>query len=85
MNNGQKIQILFSHCPWSITVLHKDVFYRTSGTADVLLKGLSHEMDLAFVDMRAKSGLGLNRGRGQFFKFLCALMILQSKKCISRG
>jgi hypothetical protein len=69
MKHGQKIQILFSHCPWSITVLYKDVFYRTSGTADVLLKGLSHEMDLAFVDMHVWSDLGLNRGRGQFFKF----------------
>jgi hypothetical protein len=35
--------------------------------ATVLLKGLSHDMDLAFDDMH-----GHNRGRGQFLNFLGA-------------
>jgi|LakMenE18May11ns_1017448.scaffolds.fasta_scaffold8332402_1 hypothetical protein len=32
------------------------------------LKGLSHEMNLAFEDMHGQ--LGLNRGRGQFLNFV---------------
>jgi hypothetical protein len=43
----------------------------------VALKGLSHEMDLAFDDMHGHwSVQGLNRGRGQFSNFLGAPMIL---------
>ncbi len=38
------------------------------------LKGLSHEMDLAFGDIWLV--LGLNRGRGQFLNFLADQMIL---------
>jgi hypothetical protein len=37
------------------------------------LKGLPHEMDLAFEDMPV---LGLSRGRGQFLNFLVAPMIV---------
>ena len=33
------------------------------------LKGLSHEMDLAFEDIRAWLVLSQNRGRGQFLNF----------------
>jgi hypothetical protein len=40
------------------------------------LKGLSHEMDLAFDDLYGYF-LALNRGQGNFLKhFLCAPMIL---------
>ncbi len=38
---------------------------------------LSHEMNLALDDMHAaRSGLGLNKGRGQFLNFLGAPTIL---------
>ncbi len=41
------------------------------------LKGLSHEMDLAFDDMYGYwLVLGLNRGRGQFSNILASQMIL---------
>jgi len=40
------------------------------------LKGLSHEMDLAFDDMYGWLVLGLLRGRSQFLSFLGAPMIL---------
>ncbi len=42
-----------------------------------MLKGLVHEMDLAFEDMHGQLVLGLNRGRGQFLNFLVATVPLR--------
>ncbi len=55
-------------------------FFQLIGT--IFLKGLFHELDLAFDDVWLV--LGLNRGRGQFLNFLAVQMIFNSN-CISRG
>jgi hypothetical protein len=47
------------------------------------LKGLSHEMDLALMTCMVRSRP--KQGPGQFLLFLGAPMILNCKKCISRG
>jgi hypothetical protein len=45
----------------------------------IVLKGLSHDMDLAFDDIYVWLVLGLNREGGHFFNFLGAPMIYIAK------
>jgi hypothetical protein len=50
------------------------------------LKGLSHEMDLAFDDMMITVVKGIKRVRAHcLIFFLVAQMILERKTCISHG
>jgi hypothetical protein len=83
---GAIIQQIDSLCSCSVfTVFLWDVSARGLLQPAVTLKGLSHEMYLAFEDIHGQLVLGLKRGRCQFLNFLGGTMVLKRKKCISRG